>query len=429
MNKEKIKVLSLFSGIGAFEKALSNIGINYELINYCEIDKYASKAYSLIHNIPEDKNLWDVTKLNTFDIKEEIDLLTHGSPCQSFSISGQQEGGDIGSGTKSSLMWETVRIVKDLNPKVVVWENVKNILSKTHIHNFNAYLKALEEIGYNNYYQVLNSKDYGIPQNRERIFVISIKNNINKIFSFPEKINSKLRLIDLMEQNVNKKYYIKDELSIPFIKKHISDYYNYDSKNNIYNMGLLNFKGNESIRRVYHPYGIAPTLTTMTGGNRQPKVIVENNLRFIGGLENKKMWLYNDKFLSRNFRQGDRVYDCRNISTAITSNGGGIGRNTGLYMGYTEKLKSKSIFIKKLKIDKINQDKYKGKRYKISDKNFFIRRLTPKECLLLMGFTEKDYEAIKEFSDTQIYKMAGNSIVVNVLEEIFKNIFIKHIDK
>lgn len=117
---EKIKVLSLFSGIGAFEKALTNIGINYELVNYCEIDSHASKCYSLIHNVDENLNLIDVTKIKTSNLKY-FDLLTHGSPCQSFSMSGKQEGGVKGSGTKSSLLWETVRIIRDTLPKYIIW--------------------------------------------------------------------------------------------------------------------------------------------------------------------------------------------------------------------------------------------------------------------------------------------------------------------
>ena len=123
----KLKVLSLFSGIGAFEKALTNIGVDYELVNYCEINEHASKCYSIIHGIPEELNLIDVTKIDTSQLKD-FDLLTHGSPCQSFSMAGKQEGGVKGSGTKSSLLWETVRVIQSKKPKYVIWENVKNVL-------------------------------------------------------------------------------------------------------------------------------------------------------------------------------------------------------------------------------------------------------------------------------------------------------------
>ena len=111
---EKLRVLSLFSGIGAFEKALTNLGIPYELVNYCEINEHASKCYSLIHGVSENLNLKDVTKICPTELAD-FDLLTHGSPCQSFSLAGKQEGGEKNSGTQSSLLWETVRVVKHKN--------------------------------------------------------------------------------------------------------------------------------------------------------------------------------------------------------------------------------------------------------------------------------------------------------------------------
>ena len=145
-----MKLLSLFSGIGAFEKALKNLNIDYELVNYCEIDKYASKSYSLIHNVSEDKNLGDITKIDISKLPKDIDLITHGSPCQDFSIAGKQAGGNKDSGTRSSLMYETIKIVDYTKPKYVLWENVKNILSKNHRHNFDAYIKTMEQLGYKN---------------------------------------------------------------------------------------------------------------------------------------------------------------------------------------------------------------------------------------------------------------------------------------
>ena len=136
----------------------------------------------------------------------------HGSPCQDFSVAGLQAGGDEGSGTRSSLMYETVRIVEKIKPKYVCWENVKNLLSAKHIHNFNAYIEKMSNLGYNSYYQVLNAKDYGIPQNRERIFTISIRKDLdNGNFVFPEKQELSLRLKDMLEENPDEKYYLSDE--------------------------------------------------------------------------------------------------------------------------------------------------------------------------------------------------------------------------
>ena len=206
-----IKVLSLFSGIGAFEKALERQGIDYQLVNYCEIDKYASKSYSLVHNVSEQLNLGDITQIGTMDLDDNIDFLTHGSPCTNFSVAGKQAGGDKGSGTASSLMWYTVDIVKDIKPKIVLWENVKNLLSKKHRHNFDSYIQVMDELGYNSYYKVLNAKDYGIPQNRERVYTVSIRKDIDSgLFEFPQPIKLEHRLKDILEHNVDEKYYLKD---------------------------------------------------------------------------------------------------------------------------------------------------------------------------------------------------------------------------
>jgi DNA (cytosine-5)-methyltransferase 1 len=203
----KLKVLELFGGIGACSKALERLGVDYEIADYVEIDKYAVKSFNAIHNTnfePQDICKWDK------DI--DVDLIMHGSPCQDFSLAGKQAGGDEGSGTRSSLMYETVRIVDKLKPKYVIWENVKNVISKKHIHNFNNYIDRMSELGYISYYQVLNAKDYGIPQNRERVFTISIRNNLYQGFMFPPKQELKLKLKDMLEENVDEKYYLSERM-------------------------------------------------------------------------------------------------------------------------------------------------------------------------------------------------------------------------
>jgi len=201
--EEHIRILELFGGIGACSKALERLGIDYEIADYVEIDKYAVKSFNAMHDTkfkPQDICEWDK------DI--EVDLIMHGSPCQDFSLAGKQAGGDEGSGTRSSLMYETIRIVEKLKPKYVIWENVKNVISKKHKHNFDNYLERMEELGYTNYYQVLNAKDYGIPQNRERVFTISIKNDLEKGFIFTPKQELQLKLKDMLDDNVDEKYYL-----------------------------------------------------------------------------------------------------------------------------------------------------------------------------------------------------------------------------
>ena len=208
-----MRVLELFGGIGACSKALERLGIKFKIADYVEIDKYAVKSFNAIHNTnfePQDICKWDK------DI--EVDLIMHGSPCQDFSLAGKQAGGDKNSGTRSSLMYETIRIVEKLKPKYVIWENVRNLLSQKHIHNFNAYLERMEHLGYTNHYQVLNAKDYGMCQHRERLFTISIRKDINKTFVFPQPQELKLRLKDLLEDEVDEKYYLSDKM-INYISK------------------------------------------------------------------------------------------------------------------------------------------------------------------------------------------------------------------
>ena len=204
---EKIRIMECFGGIGACSKALERLHIPYEIADYVEIDKYAVKSFNAMHGTnfePQDICKWDK------DI--QVDLIMHGSPYQDFSLAGKQAGGDKDSGTRSSLMYETLRIVNKLKPKYVIWENVKNVISKKHIHNFNNYIEEMSRGGYTSYYQVLNAKDYGIPQNRERVFTISIRNDIGKRFVFPEKQELKLKLKDFLENNVDPKFYLSDAM-------------------------------------------------------------------------------------------------------------------------------------------------------------------------------------------------------------------------
>lgn len=207
-----MKVLSLFSGIGAFERALENVGITVDLVNYCEIDKYASKAYSLIHNVPESLNLGDIKTIDTSILPNDIDLITYGFPCQDISLAGKQKGFEHeGEVTRSGLFFEALRIIEDTKPKFAIAENVKNLTSKRFAKEFQIVLNSLESAGYSNYWKVLNAKDYGIPQNRERVFIISIRKDIDKGLKFPEPFPLELRLKDMLEDNVDEKYYLSDK--------------------------------------------------------------------------------------------------------------------------------------------------------------------------------------------------------------------------
>ena len=272
-----MRYLSLFSGIGAFEKALKNIGVNIELVGFSEIDKYAIKSYCAIHGVDESLNLGDISKIDLDSLPNDIDLITHGSPCQDFSIAGRLAGGDKGSGTRSSLMWCTVDIVEAVRPKYVVWENVKNLLSVKNRHNFDGYLEIMDKLGYNSYYKVLNAKDYGIPQNRERVFTVSIRKDIDSGYEFPEKIELTKKLKDVLEKDVDEKYYLSDKIIAGLIANTVTTRVEEcrSEDNYIQVVGTLDIKGHDCIKRVYSGDGIAPTLTDMQGGNRQPKVLID----------------------------------------------------------------------------------------------------------------------------------------------------------
>lgn len=296
-----LKYLSLFSGIGAFESALSNLGVNYEVVNYCEIDKYASKSYSVIHGVPETKNLWDITEVNVFNLPKpgEIDLVTYGFPCQDISLAGKQKGlfNDDGSLTRSGLFFEALKVIEYCKPKVAIAENVKNLTGKKFATQFETVLKSLEEAGYNNYWKVLNAKDYGIPQNRERVFIVSIRKDVDtELFEFPKPYSLEKRLKDFLEPHVDEKYYLSDT---QIKRMQTTNFYsnNFETRvseedeivntlcardykdpkcvqvGNIINNGNWN---NPQRGRIYSPFGISPSLNCCGGGGLEVKIILNN---------------------------------------------------------------------------------------------------------------------------------------------------------
>ena len=374
-----MRLLSLFSGIGAFEKALDNIGIEYELANYCEINPYASKAYSLIHRVSEDKNLGDITKVDTSKLKN-IDMVTYGFPCQDISLSGHMKGFEYeGEQTRSGLFFEALRIIEDTKPAYAICENVKNLVSKRFKNEFEIVLSSLEEAGYNNYWKVLNSKDYGIPQNRERIFIVSIRKDIDDgKFEFPEPKTLSLRLRDLLENEVDEKYFMSDTMI-----------------NYICSTGTKNF----SYRPEIDLEVARPLTATMHKYHRAST----------------------DNYVSELFVQHGIKVDIEDGKPIFNQDSIVVREN------------NKRGFIEAYEGDSINfeQPNSKTRRRRVGrgvvineSDNLRIRKLTPKECFRLMGFDDEDVEILIEnkISNTQLYKMAGNSIVVDVLESIFEKL-------
>lgn len=344
----KLKVFECFAGVGSQRVALRNLGIDHEVVGISEIDKFALKSYEAIHG--DCPNFGDISKIDPNDLPN-MDLFTYSFPCQDLSVAGKQKG--LGEGTRSGLLYECEKIIEAKKPKYLLLENVKNLVGKKFKADFDKWLEYLEGLGYANYWKVLNAKDYGVPQNRERVFVVSILND-NRGFEFPKPIQLNKAIKDILEDSVDEKYYMKKEFK--FVNKgHIAE---------------LQMAGNEQIKRVYSKNQCSPCLNTMQGGHREPKI-----------LEVERTPL---KFLNRNGKKTDGNYTfC--VDTAHT---GGI----------------KEIY----------QDYYR------------VRKLTPLECWRLMSFVDEDFYKAKNagISNSQLYKQAGNSIVVKVLEGIFKNMFL-----
>lgn len=204
-----LRVFTAFSGYDSQCLALNRLGIDYDLVGWSEIDKFAIKAHNALFPQWSDRNFGDITQINWHTVPD-FDLFTYSSPCQDFSNAGKMRGGEEGSGTRSSLLWECQKAIWIKRPRYLLMENVASLVSKRFIDTFKKWLQVLEDFGYTNYWQVLNAKDYGVPQNRKRVFVVSVLYNIHP-FEFPEKIELTRKLEDLLEDNVNEKYYLSNK--------------------------------------------------------------------------------------------------------------------------------------------------------------------------------------------------------------------------
>lgn len=216
-----IQILELFGGIGSPRKALINLGVPVKAIDYVEIDEKAVRSYNSIFSKDLEYKTQSVVGYNL-----KPDILIHGSPCQDFSIAGRQAGADEGSETRSSLMWETINIIEQMGawkPRVVIWENVKNVLSKHMIHNFNRYLSEMEKLGYTNSFEILNCLDFGLPQHRERVFTISMLDG-NK-FDFNKLERRALRDIkEYLEDTSEEKYIVSQPSMLKKINSNDSSF-------------------------------------------------------------------------------------------------------------------------------------------------------------------------------------------------------------
>ena len=412
-----MKVGTDFSGIGAPEMALKYLGIDFESVFACEIDKYARQSFEQLHKPKTFYN--DITKRNHNEV-HQLDLYVAGFPCQAFSMAGKRKGFEEARGT---LFFNVAEFIKINQPKVFVLENVKGLLSHDKGNTFQTIVDILSNgggtqngqisldvfedgLGYHIYWQVLNTKDYGIPQNRERIFIVGFKDF--REFSFPKPIELKLRLGDMLQDNpksfnlidgfnsFNKIKYIDNKICGTItqhqsrsgitngfkIQSDVS--IKVDEKYYLSDKGIENLNKNQEFNKfnlltTESEYAACITARCNKVSNDNNYIEVDKiKLKQIGNISKKSSW---------DNPQSGRIYDVNGLSPCLnTMQGGGLEPKT------------------------LIQNK--------------IRRLTPLECWRLQGFRDEDFFSVKDVSDTQLYKQAGNSITVNVLMELFKKIYV-----
>jgi len=355
-----LKVGTLFSGgLAAVEFALKYENIKHEIVFACEFDKYARNQYLKFHSEPSSAFYNDVNDVDGLKYKNSIDLMVWGSPCQDLSIGGKRKGFN---GEKSSLFRVGAKIQDDIKPHIFIFENVVGLLSSNGGADYQEVLATFREQGYNLVTLKMNTKNYGIPQNRDRIFIVGFL-DIEEYHSFrePAKSDLKLCLKDLLEDEVDEKYFLNDDMVAKFIPGSSSLNQNYKSQAN----------------KIHDINNISPTLCAGSHGYSGGYVKIE--LKQVGNIDQKghnSLW--------------GRVYTPNGLAPTLNANGGGAGAKTGLF--------------------KINKKD-----------NFRIRRLTPKETFLLQGLKKEDIELIN--SDTQSYKISGNAISVNVMQELLKSLY------
>lgn len=432
---ETLKVFTAFSGYDsqclALEELKAKYPFDYELVGWSEIDKYAIKAHDILFPQYAERNYGDISKID-WNMVPDFDLFTYSSPCQDFSNAGLQRGGEEGSGTRSSLLWECRKAILAKKPKYLLMENVAALVSSKFIKLFQSWMSELESYGYRNYGKVLNAKDYGVPQNRERIFLVSILSDQGKSYYFPEPFKLRTRLRDVLEADVPEKYYLSDKQvesinASSYMQKQLRvqdkelpcdtlcarDYkdpkcvevYGYarsrDAKGNVVSRHL-----NEYVNCIH----------TQTGNCRENMEVFVAQVEQVGNIVSTGNW---------NNPQRVRIYSAEGISPAINTAQGGGQEPKILSLGnYSKSQHNASRVVDTTGISPAVMENH-GTITAIPDK-VRIRKLTPRECFRLMGVKDKYITQLIEggISNSQLYKMAGNSIVVDVLEYIFTQLLI-----
>lgn len=367
-----IRLFEAFAGYGSQAMALKRLGIPFVSVGISEIDKYAIQAYQAVHgNV---KNFGDISKIN-WDEVPDFDLFTYSFPCQDISNAGKQKGLAEGSGTRSSLLWECRKAIEAKKPKYLLMENVKALTQKKFLPFLYKWDEYLRNLGYSNYINVLDARDYGIPQHRERLFMVSIFGDTP--YYFPKTFELKLRLKDVLEQNVDEKYYLSKKMqgNITFFA-HTCNYRSDIYKPIIKKVGNYS-KSRHNASAIVNPEGIAPTCMENHG---TVTAVFEPTIPFKGKDIHEDDGLYlntSDNFMRKGLRNCSRTLKASQHDAGVCQ-------------------------------------------------NYRIRKFTERECFRLMGVSEDDINKIQAtgISKTQQLKLAGNSIVVDVLYHIFRKLFI-----
>lgn len=282
--KNKIRVFEAFAGYGSQSMALRRLGIDFEVVGISEIDKYAIQAYMAVHG--DTPNYGDISKIDWSSVPD-FDFLTYSFPCTDISTAGQQKGLAEGSGTRSSLLWECRKAIEAKRPKYLLMENVKNLVSKKFTPYLKEWIRFLEGQGYSNYTKVLNAKDFGVPQNRERVFMVSILGEVS--FHFPKPFTLEKRLKYVLEKDVDESFYLSEKVVNTFLARNeknkakgngfkfeptmgdviassiLTNAGSRDCDNYVYVVGNTNPSGHGMNGNVFDSNGLCPTLTTNKG--------------------------------------------------------------------------------------------------------------------------------------------------------------------
>jgi DNA (cytosine-5)-methyltransferase 1 len=378
--KAVINIGTVFSGIGSIEHALHRLNIKHNVVFAGDIDLNVKASYFANYNISESQWHSDVTKFSAQEYKNKIDLLVGGSPCQAFSIVGKRMGLED---TRGTLFYEFARIINECKPKVFIYENVKGLLNHDSGNTWNVVQEVFHQLGYKIYSKLLNSKDYGIPQHRERIFVIGFKSKRVK-FNFPKPIDLTSSMQDFLEDNTESKYYLKEK-GVKFVTSTKNKKKRYTQING--EIALCQ-KANQQF-------------------NWHGDFIFEEANKFINY----------DEFIFNVNEVEEKYYLSKKVEKYVLA-GGTKNFKTSTK---TDLLVARPLLQTMHKMHRAGVD-----NYITNNKLGKLRKLTPRECLRLMGYRDNFKIVI---SDTQMYRQAGNSIVVDVFIALLKQMDISQFGK